>query len=353
MCLYSVFLKTNIKPFILKLIIHRFNLIPKHPFTIARGTRKLIPNLIVELQHNGISGYGEATANPFYNITTDKLAQQLTKHKSFVEELDLKTSPNDTWQLLATHFKENNFALCALDEAFTDLYTKSKNLKLYEYWQFDIDNIPLTSYTIGIDSIPKMITKIQEKPWPIYKIKLGTSNDLAIIEALREVTDAAFIVDANTGWTVKETLTNAIALKKLGVQFIEQPLKIENWEGAKELYKKSVLPIIADESCQTEEDIDRCKGYFHGVNVKLMKCGGVTPAKRMLEKAKKIGLKTMAGCMTESSIGISAIAHLLPLLDYVDMDGALLLANDPAKGVHIINGKISFSKEYGIGGSLL
>ena len=337
----------------LKLIIHKFDLIPKHPFTISRGTRSVIPNLIVELQYAGLSGFGEATANPFYGITIAKIEKIIVKHKTLIENLDPNLDPNQVWQKIAPLFKGNNFALCAIDEAYHDLFTKRRKQKLYEYWDLSIENIPLTSYTIGIDTIPNMIAKIEEKPWPIYKIKLGTADDVSIIKALRAVTDAKFIVDANASWTVQETLSNAKKLKKYGVVFIEQPLPIEDWNGAKVLYNQAVLPIIADESCQVEDDIDKCNGFFHGVNVKLMKCGGLTPAKRMLEKARELGLKTMAGCMTESSIGISAVAHLLPLLDYVDMDGALLLSNDPAKGVCITYGEVSFSKEAGIGGRLL
>ncbi len=142
-------------------------------------------------------------------------------------------------------------------------------------------------------------------------------------------------------------------MKKLGVEFIEQPLEANNWEGHREVFLNSVLPIIADESCQVEADVLRCHNHFHGVNVKLVKCGGLTSAKRMLLQAKKLQMKTMVGCMTESSVGISAIAHLLPLLDYVDMDGALLLAKDIATGVTIKDGIVKYSDLNGIGVSLI
>lgn len=244
------------------------------------------------------------------------------------------------------------FALCALDIAYTDLFTKKLGKKLYEYWKLDISNNPKTNYTIAIDTIEKMVFKLQEFPSPIYKIKLGTPNDIEIVKELRKHTNAIFRVDANCGWTPKETLKNAIELKKLGVEFIEQPLKADNWEGHKEVFNKSVLPIIADESCQVEEDIERCYNYFHGVNIKLVKCGGVTSGKRMLEKARELGMKTMVGCMTESSVGISAIGHLLPLLDYVDMDGALLLAEDIANGVTIKDGITTYSNLNGTGVTL-
>jgi len=190
---------------------------------------------------------------------------------------------------------------------------------------------------------------MKDLPWPIYKIKLGTKNDLQIVKELRKHSNSIFRIDANCGWTVSETIKNSIELKKLGVEFIEQPLAIEDWKGSKFLLNNSHLPIIADESCVIESDIEKCFDHFHGVNIKLMKCGGLTPAKRMLKKAKLLGLTTMVGCMTESSVGISAIAHLAPILDYIDMDGALLLKNDIATGVTLENGTIVFSELTGTG----
>ncbi|MCL4169252.1 UNVERIFIED_CONTAM: hypothetical protein GTU68_049565, partial [Idotea baltica] len=183
--------------------------------------------------------------------------------------------------------------------------------------------------------------------------KLGTKNDLEIIKELRKHTDAIFRVDANCGWEPQETIDNSKILKDFGVEFIEQPLRADNWEGHKLVFKNSSLPIIADESCQVEADVAKCHNHFHGVNVKLTKCGGLTPARRMLNEAKSLNMKTMVGCMTESTVGISAIAHLLPLLDYVDMDGALLLAKDIAIGVTIIDGKTTYSNELGTGVSLI
>ena len=192
-----------------------------------------------------------------------------------------------------------------------------------------------------------------ELPWPIYKIKLGTKEDIAIVAELRKHTDAIFRIDANCGWTVPETINNAVALKKLGVEFLEQPLKADDWEGHKEVFKHSALPIIADESCIIEEDVAKCHNHFHGVNIKLVKCGGLTPARRMIAQAKKLGMKTMVGCMTESTVGISAIAHLLPELDFVDMDGTLLITNDIATGITLSNGIIQYSEINGTGVRLI
>ncbi|MDG2433259.1 dipeptide epimerase [Flavobacterium sp.] len=332
----------------MELIIRTFDLKLQHTFSISRKSIDIQPTVIVELKCDDISGYGEATSNPYYNITTARIVNDLEKVQTIIAaSSDCK--PEEFWNTMQPHFTDNLFALCALDVAFTDLYARRKNKKLYQLWNYSIHNNALTDYTIGIDTIEKMVQKMKEKPWPIYKIKLGTTDDLAIVTELRKHTDAIFRIDANCGWSVRQTLENSVSLKKLGVEFLEQPLPADNWDGHAELFKKSALPIVADESCIIETDVLKCHNHFHGVNVKLMKCGGITPAKRMIEQARQLGLKTMVGCMTESTVGISAIAHLLPLLDYVDMDGALLLKEDIAKGVTISNGKIEYADVNGTG----
>jgi L-alanine-DL-glutamate epimerase-like enolase superfamily enzyme len=335
----------------MNLILRTYNLKLQHTFTISRESYDEQPNLIVELKDANISGYGEATSNPYYQITVKKMMDDIRAIQSTIES-NGNCSPDKFYELLFPFLDQNMFALCALDMAYNDLYARKKGKKLYDFWDYNIDNNPLTDYTIGIDSIENMIGKLKERPWPIYKIKLGTNDDLKIIKELRKHTDAVFRVDANCGWTVEETINNSIELKKLGVEFIEQPLKADDWNGHFRVYQKSALPIIADESCQVEKDVIKCYNHFHGVNVKLVKCGGLTPARRMLVQAKELGMKTMVGCMTESSVGISAIAHLLPLLNYVDMDGALLLSKDIAEGVTIDHGHIHYSKLSGTGVSL-
>lgn len=336
----------------MKIKIHTFNLELKHTFTISRESHTTQPTLIVELINNGFSGFGEATSNPYYNISVNNMRQLILKNKNLIESLS-EDNPDDFWRKLHPLFKDNRFAMCALDMAFNDYYARKNNKRLYQIWNLNIANNPLTNYTIGIDSIDKMVAKMQEMPWPIYKIKLGTKQDIAIVTALRKHTNAIFRIDANCGWTADEAIENSHKLKDLGVEFLEQPLKANDIEGAKKVYKHSALPIIADESCLIEKDVENCVGLFHGINVKLTKCGGLTPAKRMLENARTLGLKTMVGCMTESTVGISAIAHLLPLLDYVDMDGSLLLKKDIAKGVEIHNGIISYASLNGTGVTLL
>lgn len=335
----------------MKLILRTFKLQLKHPFTISRGTRTEIPSIIVELQDNEFSGFGEATANPYYNTFVEQFEEELISKRKIIEITSEKT-PEEFWDYLLPFFSSNMFLLCALDEAYTDLYTRKKGVKLFEYWNLEPKKTIQSNFTIGIDTVENMIIKMKEMPWPIYKIKLGTKDDLKIVTELRKHSNAIFRIDANCGWNATETINNSVALKKLGVEFIEQPLPANDWKGAKKVFNHSYLPVIADESCIVESDIEKCYNHFHGVNVKLMKCGGLTPAKRMITKAKSLGLKTMVGCMTESSIGISAIAHLTPMLDYVDMDGALLLKTDIASGVKLKNGNIVFSDLNGTGAIL-
>ncbi len=346
----SLFYSINIRR-LMKLQLKSYDLKLKNTFTISRKSIDSQPSLVVALTADGFSGYGEATSNPYYNASIPDLMTEIEKVRLLVEQT-YGIPPEAFWDTLAPHLAHNKFALCALDNAYNDWYARSKNLKLYELWQYNISTIPLTNYTIGIDTIENMVAKLKAKPWPIYKIKLGTADDIAIVTELRKHTNAIFRVDANCAWTAEQTITNATTLKKLGVEFIEQPLAAADWEGQRDVFKKSILPIIADESCITEDDVAKCHGHFHGINIKLMKCGGVTPARRMLTQAKQLGLKTMVGCMTESTVGISVIAQLLPELDYVDMDGALLLSEDIASGVTIMNGKIEYASGNGTGVSL-
>ena len=337
----------------MQLIIHQFNLELKHTFTITHESRDVQPTLIVELKDGEYSGFGEATETPYYGVTIAKMQAQLEENRAFIESYNLE-NPADFWQEISSQLLDSHpFALCALDCAAWDLFAKKQGKKLYEIWGLNISNNIITDYTIGIDSIEKMVQKMQELPFPLYKIKLGTENDIEIVTELRKHTNAIFRVDANTAWTADQTIEYAPKLKELGVEFIEQPLKADDWEGMAKVYKESALPIIADESCILEADVARCAGYFHGINIKLMKCGGLTPALRMIENAKKLGLKTMVGCMTESTIGCSAIAHLLPLLDFVDMDGPLLVHDTISEGIKIDYGKIIYAAENGTGAKLI
>jgi len=324
----------------------------KHPFTTSRYTVEIQNTVIVCISNGTIFGYGEATVNPYYGSTVEKLQASINKVKYDIEKA-FGMHPNDLWLQLEPKLKDDYFALCAIDCAYWDFYAKLNNRTLRSFWNSDTEIIPKSNYTIGIDTIDIMKQKMLETPWPIYKVKLGTKQDVTIISELRKITSAIFRIDANCAWTVNETLKNAIKLKELGVEFIEQPLKSSDWEGMKVLKEKSVLPIIADESCLRLEDIENCAEGFHGINIKLMKCGGITPALKMIDKARELGLKVMAGCMAESTVGISNLAQIAPLLDYIDTDGAMLIENDTAKGIELDYGKIIFSKENGSGISLL
>lgn len=331
---------------------HPFDLRLKHTFTIAHDSRDVQPTLLVELRAGSLRGFGEATSNKYYGVTIESMETALETVRVLVENYAWGT-PEELWKLTYPFLKETPFALCALDEAAHDLFAKSRGEKLYETWGLSPENNPLTDYTIGIAPLETMVEKMREVPWPLYKIKLGTADDLAIVRELRKHTDATFRVDANCAWTAEQTLAYAPELKALGVEFIEQPLPAHDRAGMERVFGESDLPIIADESCIVESDVEACAGLFHGVNIKLTKCGGLTPARRMIARARALGLQTMVGCMNESSVGISAIAHLLPLLDYVDMDGTLLIANDPATGVTFDYGRVLYAQENGTGARLL
>jgi len=325
----------------------------KHPFGISRSVHTVQPVFIVSLEAGEKKGYGEATQNRYYGVSPEKLESTLLQLIPEIEKYDF-TTPEDFYdQFLFPRLKDFRFLMAAIDEAAHDLYGKLKNKPLWQLWNYNLEQIPLSSYTIGIDTIEVMTKKLLEQPWPVYKIKLGTEHDIEIVKALRKVTDRPFRVDANAAWTVEQTIENSKALKKLGVEFIEQPLPYEMYDEMVEVKKHAVLPLIADESSRTEADVIKCAQGFHGINVKLVKAGGITPARRMLQDARKLGLKTMVGCMTESSIGISAAAQLLPLCDYADLDGAILIKNDIAKGVKLDNGKFYFPQVPGTGAELL
>jgi len=331
----------------------RVSLPLKNPFTISRGTRRHQPSLIVSLSHGDLTGYGEATCHDYYGHRYETLEASLEQIAKLVADLDL-ILPEEFYELCRREIPGDTFALSAVDCAAYDLYGKIHGLCTRELLNLTETQSPFSSYTLGIDSIEEMVRKYREQPdWPIYKIKLGTTHDLEIVQALRHETDAVIRVDANCAWTPEQTIDYSHQMAELGVEFIEQPLAASAPpEAHQKVFEESALPIIADESCRIESDVEQCRGVFHGINVKLSKCGGLTPAVRMLRQANAWNMKTMVGCMIESSVGISAAAQLLPLLDYADLDGAALLAHDPAQGVRIQNGRVSFNHHPGSGISL-
>lgn len=321
----------------------------KYPFTISGGRTKTHQSaLVVSLRLANFIGYGEAPAISYYNVTVEDMISELEAKRKMVEQFAL-VDPERYWHYLHHLFPQNPFLVCALDMAAWDLFAKMNGQPLFKMFGFQWQNIPTTDYTIGIDSIEKMIGKIKDNPYPIYKIKLGTKDDVDIIKALKNETESTLRVDVNAGWELEEALEKIPHLEALGVELIEQPLVKNDWEGMKILYENSSLPLIADESCVTEHDVQICVGHFHGINIKLTKCGGLTPALRMIKNAKALGMKVMAGSMNETSIGSAAVANLLPALDFVDMDGPLLLADDYAQGITFDNAVPALKNISGLG----
>lgn len=337
----------------MKMTLHRLALPLARKFTIARGSISVQSSLIVELEHKGQHGFGEVTENSFYGHTFDSLTESLAKVQPLLDGCTERPA-RERWQDLKRAVDDDMFALAAIDIAIHDLRGKLLGIPTWKDWGLTwIDEVQ-SSYTIGIDTIETMLAKLDEQAgWQIYKIKLGTDQDVQIIERLREHTDATFRVDANCGWTAQETIDNSKRLAELGVEFIEQPLPIDaSADDKRRVFQESSLPIVADEDCQVDADVRRCQGLYHGVNVKICKCGGLTPALEMLRRARSLDMKTMIGCMVESSIGISAAAQLLPLLDYADLDGAVLLRDEPANGVVIDKGYVRLSQRNGCGATL-
>jgi L-Ala-D/L-Glu epimerase len=332
----------------IKISCKTFNLPFKYPFTISKGTKTHQPIFVVELNYFGHKGYGEAPAISYYNIPVEKMIEDLEAKRQLAEKFSF-SDPERYWHYLHHLFPQNSFLVCALDMAGWDLYGKMKKKPLYDLWNLNISNSPITDFTIGIDSEEMMIKKMKEQPMPIYKIKVGFEKDVETIEALRKHTDAIFRVDANAAWSLDEALHKIPLLKDMGVEMVEQPLAKDNWEGMKILYQKTSLPLFADESCVAEADVLKCKDHFHGINIKLTKCGGITPARRMIDKARELDLQIMLGCMNESSVGSAAIAQLAPLVDKVDMDGPMLLSEDIATGITFENGKLIYNDLPGLG----
>jgi len=318
-----------------------FELPFEYPFTISKGTKTHQPTLIVALSHFGLTGYGEAPAITYYNITTAQMEEDLRQKKQLIEKYAFN-DPGRYWHFLHHLLPKNPFLVCAIDMAAWDLFGKMRRQPIINLVADAGSPKPFTDYTIGIDTVEKMVEKMQANPWPVYKIKLGTADDLGIMRALRQHTQAPLRIDANAAWKAEDALEKIMAMAEMGVELIEQPLAKDDWEGMKWLYEKSPLPLFADESCVAEQDVARCEGHFHGINIKLTKCSGITPALRMVKDARKRNMQVMLGSMNESSIGSAALAQLLPLADYADLDGPLLLANDLATGLTYNQGEVSF-----------
>ncbi len=338
----------------MRVSVNSYQLKLRDPFTIARGTVTVQPTLIVKLEHDGLVGLGEATTNEYYGVTLESMSQAIARVEGRLGDWELD-NPADLWKELDPLLSDCRFAQCALDCAAWDLFAQMEQQPLWKQWGLRKDDIyPPTCYTIGLDTPEEMVRKMNAMAgWPIYKIKLDASGGLDLVRRLRAETNATFRVDANCSWQAEDVQRRAAELAELQVELIEQPLASDQYSAMQELKGKCARPLMADESCQVESDVDRCLDASDAINIKLVKCGGLTPARRMIARAKQHGLKVMVGCMTESSIGIAAGVHLLPLLDYADLDGALLLAHDIAEGLTWNRGFCQLPERPGLGVKLI
>ena len=318
-------------------------------FKISYEARTEQPTLIVELSHDGAKGYGEATAISYYHVTQGQMIEKLKEIIPFLESYNFST-PEKLWDELSPQLIDgHSFLLSAIDCAAHDLFGQINNQKPHEIVADNSKKLPLSNYTISIGTADEMVKQILEKPWPVYKLKLGADTDPNVLLEVRKITDASLRIDANAAWNLEIAIKWLPFLLKSGVELVEQPFAIDNTDDLDAFREICKIPIVADESCQKEEDVEVCAKHFDAINIKLMKCGGLTPAIRMIKRAKELNLKLMAGCMTESSVGISAMTQIATSLDYIDADGAILLSNDPAEGVKVIDGKIIFPDAYGLG----
>lgn len=333
----------------MKITFSTYDLKLRHTFTIARSSRDISPVVFVELEHDGIVGFGEAAPSRRYGETVETVS-------AFLKRLDFSSleSPFQLESILDSVERlapGNTSAKAAVDIALHDWIGKKLGVPLYRYWGLEREKTPVTSFTIGIDNPDVITQKIKEaEEYPILKIKLGGSNDQEIMKAIRRVTDKTLRVDANEGWKTREIALERIQwLQQEGVEFIEQPMPAEDLAGTAWVRERVKIPLIADENSLRLHDVPKLQGVFDGINIKLMKCTGLREALKMIAAARACGMKIMTGCMIESSVAISAAAQFSPLIDFADLDGAALTTNDPFDGVTITNGKLVLPDRPGIG----
>lgn len=331
----------------LQLRSYPFELAFQYPFTTNKGTKTHQPTLVVQLGLGQLRGHGEAPAIHYYNVSVESMAAALEENRREIERYAL-TDPQRFWHFLHHLMPGQNFLIAALDIAGWDLFAQLRRQPLYQLLRLPW-KAPLTDYTLGVDTAENMIAKMQAHPWPIYKIKMRSPDDVDLVRALRASSDARFRVDANEAFSFEDAKRILPDLQALGVDMVEQPLAKTAWDAMKELKAISPLPLFADESCVEESDVAKCADAFDGINIKLTKCGGITPALRMITEGRKLGMKVMLGSMNESTIGSAAMAHLMPLLDEIDADGPLLLKEDVAEGLQYDNGIIRVSNAPGLG----
>ena len=325
----------------------------RHTFTLANSSRKNTPDVLTRIEFDGISGYGEASMPPY-------LGESVESATKFLSSLNLSQF-NDPFQMddilsyVDSVMPGNCAAKAAVDIALHDLVGKIMGQPWYKIWRFDPADTPNTSFTIGIDTPEVVRQKVAEAvPYKILKVKLGQKTDKEMIETIRSVTDVPLCVDVNQGWTDRQQALDMIFwLKEKGVVFVEQPMPKTAVDDMAWLTENSPLPTIGDESVQRLPDVMKAKGVYSGINIKLMKCTGMREAHEMLTLAQSIGMKVMIGCMTETSCAVSAAAQLAPKCEWVDLDGNLLISNDPYSGMKIVDGKVTLIDKPGIGISVL
>ena len=333
----------------MKLSFYRYDLKLRHPFTIARGSRTIEPVVIVQVEQDNIVGYGEAAPSKRYG--EDENTVQV-----FLSKIDLRRfeSPFELESIskYMDGLAEGNYsAKAAIDIALHDWIGKKLDIPLYRYWGLDKTKTPVTSFTIGIDKPEVIEKKIEEaQEFPVLKIKLGGDNDEEIMRTIRKTTHKTVRVDANEGWKTREVALDKIKwLEQQGVEFVEQPMPASDLASVAWVRERVNLPLVADESCIRLGDISGLIQAYDGINIKLMKCTGLREAIRMIHTARSCGMKVMVGCMIETSVAITAAAHLSPLVDYADLDGSVLTTNDPFEGVMFERGKLVLSDRPGLG----
>ena len=325
-----------------------------HVFTVASYSRTTTPDVQVEIEYEGVTGYGEASMPPYLGQTEESVCR-------FLQKVDLGRFPDpfcmeDILSYVDSLSEGDNAAKAAVDIALHDLVGKLIGQPWYRIWGLDPSKAPSTSFTIGIDTPDVVREKTLEAAgkFNILKVKVGLDTDVQMIETIRTVTDVPLAVDANQGWKDRsKALDEIFWLKEQGVVMVEQPMAKERLEDNAWLTEHSPLPIFADESIQRMKDIPSLVGAYNGINIKLMKCTGMREGWRMATMARALGMKVMVGCMTETSCAVSAAAQFSPFVDFADLDGNLLIANDRFEGVKVVDGKLSLPHRPGIGVELL
>ena len=337
----------------MKLSHQTIELNPIHPFVIARGGYSHHRNVIVRLtDDDGIEGYGEAAPNRYYGESVSTVIAALGQFKPVLERAD-PFSLESIESHLNRVLRGNASAKGAVSSALHDLVGKRLGLPVFRLWGLDASTAPESSFTIAIAENHELEMRVAEaRDYPILKIKLGTDRDMEIVRIVRGAAPKKRLrADANAAWTAKHAVRMSDFLAEQGVEMIEQPVPANDIEGLRFVRKRSRLPVFADESCLVASDVAKLIGAVDGINIKLAKCGSLREAVRMVHAARALDMQVMAGCMIESSLGISAIAQISPLLDYADFDGAALLSNDPFRGTSIAGGTIRLSGEPGLGAS--